>query len=373
MSEGLFHILNTITFVGCLLFGWGVFIHSRRFGCDVLLLRRFVAAVFSSFALHQYSLATILHPEGVEVFASQPLGLLSATFIILAMGGTAIMGRKHHCNFSLWVLMLAIPVAFLLLNLVMMASGNYHPLYHWCDLLDFRHSQPVFYYGRLVFVLFLLLFWLLSAGMLVDAFVFDCRQRAATPLSDDAVRHRVDLRYILLWTWLIIGGLVPMYFNCLTLYIIYNVLVIVALIGSVWGYYRLVRYLRARADGRLASVLIACRLPILLTMEQGGTTEWGVVLPCNPFFCGNPSLDSVAQALGVSSNDLFDFLTQQGVNLVGWVSDQRLRHYAQQLSTTQRKISEIAESCGYHDLSTFTRAFKRQFGMAPSTYRKKNT
>lgn len=372
MYEELFHLFNTITVIGCLLFGWGVFIHGRRFGSDVVLLRRFVAVTFTCFALYQNRLATILHPEGIEVFASQPLGLLSASFIILAMGGTAIMGRRHHCNFSLWVLMMAIPVAFLLLNLVMMASGNYHPLYHWGEILDFRRSQPVFYFGRLVFVLFLLLFWLLAAGMLIDAFVFDYRQRAATPLSDDAERHRVELRFILLWAGLMIAGLVPMLFNSLLLYIIYSILVIVALIGSAWGYYRLVRYLRARADGRLASVLIVRRLPKLLTMEQGGTTEWGVVLLCNPFFCGNPSLDSVAQALGVENSDLSDFLTKQGVNLVAWVSDQRLRHCAQQLSTTQRKISEIADSCGYHDLPTFTRAFKRQFGMAPSTYREKN-
>ncbi|WP_036928447.1 helix-turn-helix transcriptional regulator [Prevotella sp. MA2016] len=372
MSEGLFHIFNAITSVGCLLLGWGVFFHGRRFGSDVLLLRRFVAAVFTSFACHQCSLGSILHPEGVEVFASKPLGLLCVSLIILCMGGTAIMGRKHHCNLALWVLMLATPVAFLQLNLVMMASGNYHPLFHWSELIGFRHSQPVFYYGRLVFVLFQLLFWLLSAGMLVDAFVFDCRQRAATPLSDDAERHRVELRFILLWAGLMIAGLVPMLFNSLLLYIIYSILVIVALIATAWGYYRLVRYLRARADGRLASVLIVRRLPKLLTMEQGGTTEWGVVLLCNPFFCGNPSLDNVAQALGVENSDLSDFLTKQGVNLVAWVSDQRLRHCAQQLSTTQRKISEIADSCGYHDLPTFTRAFKRQFGMAPSTYREKN-
>ena len=360
MTEVLFHIFNTTTVIGCLLFGWGVFFHGRRFGSDVLLLRRFVAVAFTCFALFLNSFFTIL------------LGFLSISFIILAMGGTSIMGRKHHCNFSLWVLMMALPVAFLLLNLVMASSGNYHPLYQWSEVLDFRRSQPVFYFGRLVFVLFLLLFWLLSVGMLVDAFVFDSRQRAATPLSDDAERHRVELRFIFLWAGLMIGGLVPMCFNSMVLYVIYSILVTVALIGSAWGYYRLVRFLRARTDGRLASVLIARRLPILLTMEQGGTTEWGVTLLCNPFFCGNPSLDSVAQALGVENSDLSDFLSQQGVNLVAWVSDQRLRHCAQQISTTQRKISEIAETCGYHDLPTFSRAFKRQFGMAPSTYREKN-
>jgi len=48
----------------------------------------------------------------------------------------------------------------------------------------------------------------------------------------------------------------------------------------------------------------------------------------------------------------------------------RRRHCASELLHSDRKISEIAESCGYNDLPTFTRAFKRQFGMAPSEYRK---
>lgn len=55
---------------------------------------------------------------------------------------------------------------------------------------------------------------------------------------------------------------------------------------------------------------------------------------------------------------------------MAWVSEQRLLYSASQLEHGCRKISEIAAVCGYNDLPTFTRAFKRQFGMAPSEYRK---
>ena len=86
MTEVLFHIFNTTTVIGCLLFGWGVFFHGRRFGSDVLLLRRFVAVVFTCFALFLNSFFTILLSDGIEVFASRPLGFLSISFIISRYG-----------------------------------------------------------------------------------------------------------------------------------------------------------------------------------------------------------------------------------------------------------------------------------------------
>jgi two-component system response regulator YesN len=82
-------------------------------------------------------------------------------------------------------------------------------------------------------------------------------------------------------------------------------------------------------------------------------------------------LDDVAQALGVRSTDVSEYVQKQGINFMAWVSDQRLRRSAELITTTDRKIAEIATALGYNDLPTFTRAFKRQFGMAPSEYRRK--
>ena len=82
-------------------------------------------------------------------------------------------------------------------------------------------------------------------------------------------------------------------------------------------------------------------------------------------------LDDVAQALGVRSADVSEYVQKQGVNFMAWVSNYRLRRSAELIVGTDRKINEIAISCGYNDLPTFTRAFKRQFGVTPSEYRKK--
>jgi AraC-like DNA-binding protein len=338
----------------------------------MLILRKFVTAMFTFLALQRLSMFTILRSERVEIYASQPLVLLCFSFIFLAMGGTALLGRKQYKNFSLWVLLLLIPSVYLLVNSLMMLSTNYHPLFTWGELLTYRSTQPVIFYGRILFVSLLLLFWLLAASMLIDAYVYDCRKRATTPINDDTECHRIEIRFVLNWAVIIIGCIVPLCIPHLAPHIIYNIVLLVAIALSTHGYKHLAHCLHTRQEGRLASVLIERHLSPLLNMEHGGITEWGIQIDTNPFFCGNPMLEDVAYALGVRSDDISDYIASKNTNLVAWVSDQRLRHCAQQLTDTDRKISEIAASCGYNDLPSFTRAFKRQFNQAPSIYRQKH-
>ena len=371
MAVTLFHITNTAVIIGCLLVAWGIFIHGRQFGSNLRLRRRIVATAFTFLALHHSSLLTIIRPEGVEVYATQPICLLYVAFLILVMGGTAIMNRRYHQNFALWVLMLIIPFTFLLVNSLMIALGLYQPLFHWDELLDFRSNTPMFFYGRMLFVSFLLVFWLLAACMLIEAYLHDRRLMAKRPMSEDAEYHTGEVRFVLGWAAIIVTEIVVLCLPSLIPHIVMNMLMIAGLTLTAIGYRQLVRYLRARAEGRLAPVLISRRIPLLLSMEQAGTTAWGTAVQQNPFFNGNPMLDDVAQALGVRSTDVSEYVQKQGINFMAWVSDQRLRRSAELITTTDRKIAEIATALGYNDLPTFTRAFKRQFGMAPSEYRRK--
>lgn len=371
MAVTLFHITNTAVIIGCLLVAWGIFIHGRQFGSGLRLRRRFVATAFTFLALHHSSLLTIIRPEGVEVYATQPICLLYVAFLILVMGGTAIMNRRYHQNFALWVLMLIIPFTFLLVNSLMIALGLYQPLFLWDELLDFRSNTPMFFYGRMLFVSFLLVFWLLAACMLIEAYLHDQRLRAKRPMSEDAEYHTGEVRFVFGWAAIIVTEIVVLCLPSLIPHIVMNMLMIAGLTLTAIGYRQLVRYLRARAEGRLAPVLISRRIPLLLSMEQAGTTAWGTAVQQNPFFNGNPMLDDVAQALGVRSTDVSEYVQKQGINFMAWVSDQRLRRSAELITTTDRKIAEIATALGYNDLPTFTRAFKRQFGMAPSEYRRK--
>ncbi len=373
MTEAIFYTTNTAAIIGCLLLACSIFFHGRQFGEDLLLVRRYVAVILTGLALQRASTFTIIWPEGIEVFASQPIILICIAFIVLSMGGTALMGRHYQRNFALWVLLLLLPVVFLMVNAFMMSTGLYNPLNDRNELLLFRSSTPSIFYGRVFFVSFLLFFWLLTICMLIEAYIHDRETRSKYLLSEDADYHNTEIHYIIGWALLLIVGVVPYIIPNLWPHTLFNIMLLTALLLSALGYQRLIRVLNARADGRMAHVLITRRVPMLLNLETGGTTAWGTHIKNNPFFAGNPTLEDVAQALDVENSDLSAYLVTQETNLSAWVSDQRLRHAAELITNSDHKISEIAFLCGYNDLPTFTRAFRRQYGVAPRVFRNKST
>ena len=370
MTELLFYITDILTTAAALAVAWGIFIHSRKFGDEMAVLRRFAAAVFTVLAAQRAGVMTTVQGGNVEILASLLLIVISIVMIITTMYGTAAMGRQHHKKLTLWGLMLLMPCVFLLAHTLMKNSGNYRPIFSWAQLDDFRAAAPLAFYGRGICVGILLMFWLLAAGMLTEAYVCYRRERATRVIDEDTEQRDGKVHCALAWAVTTVVGIIELCFGGFLPHIIYNLLILCALAVTVRAYARHVRFLVAKNEGRLASLQIARRVPSLLDMEGGGHTEWGVVVTKNPFFDGGSTLDDVAQALGVRSADLSEYIQQQGANFLGWVSDQRLRHCAAQIATTDRKISEIALSCGYNDLPNFTRAFKKRFGTSPSEYRK---
>ena len=54
-----------------------------------------------------------------------------------------------------------------------------------------------------------------------------------------------------------------------------------------------------------------------------------------------------------------------------YVHTLRLEEAKQMLERSERPIEEVAYEVGYEDAGFFSRLFKRQVGLTPSTYRKK--
>ena len=81
------------------------------------------------------------------------------------------------------------------------------------------------------------------------------------------------------------------------------------------------------------------------------------------------SVRAVATKLRLSPRYIQDLLQNTGTGFSARVLELRLQHSASLLAhmgARARKVSDIAFSCGFNDLSYFHRCFRRRFGVTPS-------
>lgn len=84
----------------------------------------------------------------------------------------------------------------------------------------------------------------------------------------------------------------------------------------------------------------------------------------------SPSLRDIARALGMSPGHLRNrFREVTGVSLGTFRRGLQVRRARELIGTSDATFSEIAGACGFHSLTAFSRAFHRETGQAPRTYR----
>ena len=80
-------------------------------------------------------------------------------------------------------------------------------------------------------------------------------------------------------------------------------------------------------------------------------------------------IDAVAESLAMNTRSLQRRLAKEEQTYSRLYSDIRMKKAAEWLENTDKPIAEIASELGYRDASNFTRAFIRQAGVSPRTYR----
>lgn len=89
------------------------------------------------------------------------------------------------------------------------------------------------------------------------------------------------------------------------------------------------------------------------------------------FYDCDISVRKAAMKCGFSESHfmkLFKELT--GMSFICYLVHYRLDLAAKQLKETDLKVIDIAENCGFHNHSYFTRVFRKKYGKAPLAYRK---
>lgn len=89
------------------------------------------------------------------------------------------------------------------------------------------------------------------------------------------------------------------------------------------------------------------------------------------------SIEDLATATGTSVRSLFrTFRQSRGCTPMEFLRDIRLRHAKDMLTNADgatTSVTTVAMACGFADASTFSRAFSRAFGMAPSVLLRRPT
>ena len=83
-----------------------------------------------------------------------------------------------------------------------------------------------------------------------------------------------------------------------------------------------------------------------------------------------PTVEQLADEIGLSASRLAHlFREETGKSMQSYVLDRRLVMAAMLIVQTHERISQIAYSVGFGDVSNFNHAFKRRFQMSPRQYR----
>jgi AraC-like DNA-binding protein len=86
------------------------------------------------------------------------------------------------------------------------------------------------------------------------------------------------------------------------------------------------------------------------------------------------TVENLARRVGMSRSGLAQRFTDLlGVPPMHYLAQWRLQLAAQQLRLSDRPLASVAEDVGYESEAAFNRAFKREFGVPPATWRRNAT
>ncbi len=87
------------------------------------------------------------------------------------------------------------------------------------------------------------------------------------------------------------------------------------------------------------------------------------------YYSLNPDIATVAQNCSLSTYHFFRSFRQAfGVSPYQYMMQLRLKHASYLMQEDNYTLTDIASPCGFSDLFTFSKAFKREYGVAPSRF-----
>ena len=114
-----------------------------------------------------------------------------------------------------------------------------------------------------------------------------------------------------------------------------------------------------------------CMLVCSYSMKDYSAIVQKVIMYINFHIEDELTLQLIAEKFSVNKNYLSTlFKKDTGKNLTDFIKEKRIERAIYLLNISRLSMQSIADTCGFHDLNYFSRVFKQQIGMSPTSYRK---
>lgn len=113
----------------------------------------------------------------------------------------------------------------------------------------------------------------------------------------------------------------------------------------------------------------------IICRQEGGISYSEIIRPALEYMANNfqedISVEQLAELVHLSKSYFMGcFKKAVGIGAIEHLTQLRINAACEALSSTEKKISEIAFNCGYSNLSNFNRQFLKLVGCSPNAYRK---
>ena len=298
-----------------------------------------------------------------EVLATLPICTLCFAFTTFIMLSSAYFGRKHHHNFFIWFFLLQYPAIMLIIHLFTRYSDKYVRVFSIDDLLFYEGGEMhLIVEGRLTLLAVVIVCFFFMLGMLVDSYNYYLRKKKDLVLTNKTkIMRRDEITDIALYAALFIGMLVTFVLPVLLPHIIFNILMTAMITRTYYVYSNFMHYSEHHSRKILMFADIDKEISFFIDRERN-----------NPLYQSKSNIEDIASLFNVDVEDFRDYLNEKvNTNFYTWMSELRMMHFCNELTYTNRKISELSVACGYNNASSLSRAFKIKYGMTPSEWRDK--
>lgn len=290
--------------------------------------------------------------EVIPILSFLVLYILFETFFFLS---TSFLGRDYVKTRWYWFFLNHNVVIITILFLVLLCKDKYIRFYSISEFFHSASCNNIYFFARVYIQIMLVAYIIYMIYLIYDSVWCYVKSQKQKGNIEQQERDAVVIDGILFWTtWLTFMFLGKLIYSPL-FHSVISVVIVLMLAKTMVLYYNRWKLLMKDASAESEFEVLELKINKWLQNEPFPLVDCSI------------TMDDVASSLSISRDVLSRYFSNlSGVTFASWISRKRIEHCKYLLTTTDMNLSQVAYQCGYADLPTMSKAFKKRYGIPPS-------